>query len=205
LRTIGSSRDRVNQSGLEEHNGEMIEDKNVINQILQCKGKIIALLKKELKLQREELKSKIESLVKEKEELNLRLQRHLIIEREQAHELEHSKKYPDTDKLLQYFEKRLTDSQDLNNILTLKRRVMELAAEKNQLKIENEAIQSMRKRSEEKIKFLNDELKRITEELMSNKDALLQVFNILLERQDNELIEKIDRIVHEVHKPVLDY
>lgn len=205
LRKIGNSRDRINNSGLDVQNGDSQEDKNVINRVLLCKEKIIALLKKELRLQKEEFKNKIESLVKEKEELYLDLQRHLIIEKQQAQDLENSKKFPDTEKLLQYFEKKLTDSHDLNNIVILKRRIMELAAENNQRKIENEAIQSMRKRSEERTQFLEDQLKRVTEELMANKDALLQVFNILLERQDNQLIEKIDRIVHEAHKPVLDY
>ena len=186
-------------------NSDLLEDKSVISRILQCKEKIIALLSKELKIQRQDFKNQIDSLIKEKEELNLDLQRHLINEKHMASMLGNSNRANDLEKQIHAFEQRFTDTLDIESIPVLRRKIIELTTENNRYKIEIQSIQSMRRKNEEKIKRLEDDVKRVSEDLMGSKDALLQVFNVLLERQDQTLIEKIDRIVHEAHKPVLEY
>lgn len=197
--------DKNVKSNLDIINSDIPEDKSVISRILHCKEKIIALLRKELKIQRQDFKNQIDSMIKEKEELNLELQRHLINEKQMASMLGNSNRAGELEKQIQAFEQRFSDTLDIESIPALRRKIIELNTENNRYKIEIQSIQSMRRKNEEKIKRLEDELRRVTEELMGSKDALLQVFNTLLERQDQPLIEKIDRIVHEAHKPALDY
>jgi hypothetical protein len=187
------------------YESELPEDSRVISRVLLCKEKIITLLKKELKIQRQDFKNQIDSLIKEKEELNLELQRHLISQRQQSEVLGFSSRLSDLDKHLQDFDKRFTDLTNPEAFSLLKRKVMELTTGNENLKIENQSIQKLRKKQDERIKSLEDELKRITEELMASKEANLQVINALFERNDQTLIEKINNIVQDTHKSTLYY
>lgn len=190
---------------LQGRDSDGLEDKSVIGLVLQCKEKIIGLLKKELRIQHDEFKNQIDALIKEKEELNLELQRNLISQRQQSDMLGFSSRISDLDRHLQDFDKRFADLNNPETLKAMHRKMVELTAANETAKADIHSIQGMRRKNEERIKVLEEDLKRVTEELKAAKEALLQVFNTLFERNDEQLIEKINNIVQDTHKSTLHY
>lgn len=177
-----------------------LSDTSFIEKLLHSKEEIIKYLKKELKNQQDYLKNQVDSLIKEKEEMQLELHRKTIEDKEAGNTrskipIPLAERQPNREEPEQPWNNQ---NQNINteSVKDMRRTIVEIKAEMTKLENENFSLHALHKRDAEKTKQLDEIVSRLNEEISSTKQDLMQIFNIIFERNDLQLLEKVERIIN---------
>lgn len=155
-------------------------------------------------MQQDDFKNQLDCLIKEKEELQLELHRKAIGDKEnglEASTVLHTKKISDLERHVKELEQRLQGDappklDQFESYKELRRNVLELKAELTKVENENCSLHALHKKDTEKMKSLDELVSRLNEEVSATKQDLMQIFNIIFERNDRLLLEKVERIIN---------
>ncbi len=172
-----------------------------MERLLYSKEEIIRYLKRELKVQQDDFKNQLDCLIKEKEDLQLDLHRRAIEDKQNGLDLPQPlARKADPDRLPREPDRRQPDAQakadPLDQYRDLRRSVLELKAELTKAENENCSLHALHKKDTEKLKALDDQVSRLNEEVSATKQDLMQIFNLIFERNDRQLLEKVERIIN---------
>jgi len=148
------------------------------------------MLKTELKNQTESDKNQIDALIKEKEELQLELHRKHLTEKDQ----QSPRNNIDYEKKLQ--EERSARALLVQTIENVKKALGETKAQLAKSEYSNNSLQALHKNDQEKIRLLDEDLVRTSEDLKNTKQLISNILNTAMERHDVQLIEKIERVIN---------
>jgi DNA repair exonuclease SbcCD ATPase subunit len=166
------------------------DDPDLWRRLVGVRDQVIAMLKTELKNQTESDKNQIDALIKEKEELQLELHRKHLTEKDQ----QSPRNNIDYEKKLQ--EERSARALLVQTIENVKKALGETKAQLAKSEYSNNSLQALHKNDQEKIRLLDEDLVRTSEDLKNTKQLISNILNTAMERHDVQLIEKIERVIN---------